>query len=143
MYEYPVMLKKDTNATVLVGFADVPEAHTFGNTEDEALMRAVEALEVALSFYIDGKKDLPKPSAARRRKVVRPTALACAKLSLYQAMRDGNVRKSDLARKLGWSLMQVDRALDLMHDSRLDQIELALNALGKKITIDVSELRAA
>ena len=36
--------------TVLVTFADVPEALTFGADEDEALLQTVDALETALSM---------------------------------------------------------------------------------------------
>ena len=34
---YPVTLTKDSNGTILVDFPDFPEAHTFGDTKDEAL----------------------------------------------------------------------------------------------------------
>ena len=50
MFDYPVTLTPDGD-TVLVSFADVPEALTFGADEDEALLHAVDALETALSFY--------------------------------------------------------------------------------------------
>ena len=42
MFDYPVTLTPD-DGTVLVTFADVPEAITFGVDEDEALLHAVEA----------------------------------------------------------------------------------------------------
>ena len=37
MFDYPVTLTPDGD-TVLVSFADVPEALTFGAVEDEALL---------------------------------------------------------------------------------------------------------
>jgi len=39
MLKYPEKLSRDTNDTILVEFPDVPEAHTFGEDADEALMR--------------------------------------------------------------------------------------------------------
>ena len=46
MLRYPVKLSKDTNGTALV---DVPaEAHTFGEDHEDALRRAVDAIESAL-----------------------------------------------------------------------------------------------
>jgi len=57
MLRYPVILERDSNNTILVGFPDVPEAHTFGDDEDEALMHAVDALESALSF--GARENLP------------------------------------------------------------------------------------
>lgn len=135
---YPVILERDTNGTVLASFPDVPEAHTFGDDKAEALLRAVDALETALSFYTDEGADLPKASKPRRgQRTVRPTAQACVALSIYQAMRDDGVRKSELARRLGWHMPQVDRVLDLNHASRLDQSEAALAALGRSLSVHV------
>ena len=122
MFDYPVTLTPD-GETVLVTFADVPEALTFGADEDEALLQAIDALETALSLYVDARKPLPAPSKPRRgQRTVRPSALECAKLGVYQAMTEQGIKKSELARRLGWHLPQVDRLFDLRHASRLDQI---------------------
>jgi antitoxin HicB len=124
---------------VLVTFPDVPEAITFGADTDEALMYAVDALESALSFYVDDRKPLPVPSKPKRgQKTVRPSALECAKLGVYQAMTEQGIRKSELARRLGWHMPQVDRLFDLKHASRLDQIEAAARALGRQVEVSVT-----
>lgn len=137
MFDYPVILTPD-DGTVLVTFPDVPEAITFGIDEDEALLQAVDALETALSFYVDGRKPLPKPSPAEGRQTVRPSALECAKLGVYQAMTEQGIRKAELARRLGWHMPQVDRLFDLTRTSRLDHIEAAARALGRHIEIRVA-----
>lgn len=136
MFDYPVTLTPD-DGTVLVTFPDVPEAITFGMDEDEALLQAVDALETALSCYVDARKPLPAPSAADGRPTVRPSALECAKLGVYQAMTEQGLRKADLARRLGWHLPQVDRLFDLRHASRFDQIEAAARALGRQVEVRV------
>lgn len=134
--DYPVTLTPDTNGSFLVSFPDVPEAHTFGDDEAEALMRAVDALETALSFYTDDGADLPKAGKPKgNQHTVRPSAQACISLSIYQTMRDQGVRKSELARRLGWHMPQVDRLLDMNHASRLDQVEVALAALGQRLEV--------
>ncbi|MBF0178370.1 MAG: type II toxin-antitoxin system HicB family antitoxin [Magnetococcales bacterium] len=138
MWDYPVELTND-DGTVLVSFPDVPEAHTFGEDNAEALLRARDALETALEFYIDDRKPLPKPSPADGRPTVRPEALTCAKLAVYQAMQETGVRKAELAQRLHWHLPQVDRILNLRHASRLDQVEMALEALGKRIVLSVQD----
>ena len=51
--DYPVHLEAAEEGGFIVTFPDVPEAITQGEDEDEALMRAVDALETAFSFYID------------------------------------------------------------------------------------------
>jgi antitoxin HicB len=138
MFDYPVTLTPD-DSTVLVTFADVPEAITFGADEGEALLNAVDALETGLSFYVDARKPLPAPSKPKRgQKTVRPSALECAKLGVYQAMTDQGIKKAELARRLGWHMPQVDRLFDLRHTSRMDQIEAAAAALGRHIEIRVA-----
>jgi antitoxin HicB len=54
-------------------------------------------------------------------------------------MRAAGVRKTELGRRLGLHLQQVDRLLDLRHSSKLDQVEAALRALGKMITIEIRD----
>jgi antitoxin HicB len=139
MWDYPVKLTKDSDGSVLVSFRDVPEAHTFGADREEALARAVDALETALAMYVEDGKDLPIPRRpARGQRTVRPSALAAIKLAVYAAMRQEGIRKTDLARRLGWHLPQVDRLLDLDHASRLDQVEAALAALGRRLVVNVA-----
>lgn len=138
MFDYPVTLTPDGD-TVLVTFADVPEAITFGADEDEALLNAVDALETGLSFYVDARKPLPAVSLpAAGQKTVRPSALECAKLGVYQAMTEQGIKKAELARRLGWHMPQVDRLFDLRHASKLDQIEAAAAALGRHIEVRVA-----
>lgn len=137
MFDYPVILTPD-EGSVLVTFPDVPEAITFGQDEAAALVQAVDALETALSFYVEDRRALPVPSSAAGRPTVRPSALECAKLGVYRAMMEQGIKKAELARRLGWHLPQVDRLFDLNHASRLDQIEAAAQALGRRVEVRVS-----
>jgi len=139
MYLYPAKLTRDTNGTLLVTFPDVPEAITFGENEREALQRASEALEAALSIYMDKRAGIPVPSRPRsgRFRWVGLGALSEAKVALYVEMRAAGVRKAELARRLGWQRSQVDRLLDLNHQSRLDQVEAALRVLNKRLSVRV------
>lgn len=138
MLNYPVILTPD-DGTVLVTFPDVPEAITFGADEGEALLQAVDALESALSVYVAERAPLPVPSKAKRgQHTVRPSALEGAKLGVYQAMTEQGIKKSELARRLGWHMPQVDRLFDLRHASRLDQIEAAARVLGKHLELRIT-----
>ena len=139
MLDYPVILEAQSEGGFVVTFPDVPEAITQGEDEDEALLYAVDALETALSFYVEARKPLPLPSKARRgQRTVRPSALDCAKLGVYQAMTEQGIKKAELARRLGWHVPQVDRLFDLKHASRFDQIEAAARALGRHVEVSVS-----
>lgn len=139
LFDYPVVLQAQPEGGFVVTFPDVPEAITQGEDEEEALLYAVDALETALSFYLDGRKALPVPSKPKRNQAtVRPSALECAKLGVYQAMTEQGIRKAELARRLGWHLPQVDRLFDLNHASRLDQIEAAARALGRHVQVQIA-----
>ena len=139
MFDYPVTLEAQPEGGFVVTFPDVPEAITQGEDEDEALMYAVDALETALSFYIDARKPLPVASKARRgQHTVRPSALEGAKLGIYQAMTEQGIKKAELARRLGWHMPQVDRLLDLRHASRLEQIEAAARVLGRRLEVRIA-----
>jgi len=132
MYAYPVNLEQDGDS-VLVTFPDIPEAITFGEEEGEALIQAQDALETALEMYVEARR--PLPVARKGDLLVAPTLLVQAKLRLYEAMLAQGIRKSDLARKLGWHMPQVDRVLNLDHVSKMPQIEQAASALGVRMEI--------
>ncbi|MBI3038161.1 type II toxin-antitoxin system HicB family antitoxin [bacterium] len=139
MFKYPVDLIDD-GGTVLVKFPDIPEAVTFGQDREEALGYAVNALETALMIYIDKRWPLPRQSSLNGRAGVSPTPLSCLKLAIYQAMIEKNLRKVDLARMLGGHMPQIDRLLDLNHESRMNQLERSLAVLGRQMVVDVREL---
>jgi antitoxin HicB len=136
MLRYRVKLVNDTNDTILVDFPDVPEAHTTGEDRDDALARASDALETAFLGYMEDRRPIPPPSAGRGPFVTVP-ALTEAKLELYGAMRAAKITKAELARRMNCHMPQIDRLLDLRHASRLDQLEAAFRALGKRLTVAV------
>lgn len=138
MLRYPVKLAKDDNGTLLVTAPDFPEVTTFGEDEADALRHAVDAIATAMQGRIADRSDIPAPSAPRRgQRLVAIPALVTAKLALYRTMMETGTRKSDLARKLDLHPAQVDRLLDLDHNSRLDQIENAARAMGQEIHIEI------
>ena len=139
MLRYHVKLSTDTNDTILVEVPDVPGAVTFGADREEALLRAPDAIETILIGYVADRRDIPMPHAGSKGPFVTLPALTEAKLALYSAMRTARVSKAELSRRLNWHLPQVDRLLDLRHASRLDQLEAAFRALGKRLSVQVSE----
>jgi antitoxin HicB len=146
--DYPVGLTPDDNGTLLVTCPDLPEVTTFGSDKADALRHARDAIEEAIAARIATRADIPLPSAPRREaagkdapmvaRVVLPTQTAL-KAMLHRAMRAQNLRKADLERRLGLHGPQVDRLLNPRHASRLDQIEAALAAVGKRLVVDVEE----
>jgi antitoxin HicB len=139
MLRYPIVLERDDNDTLLVSFPDIPEAHTFGDDEADALVRAKDALVTALEARIRDRESIPKPSAIGRGMYeVTVPALVELKLGLYETMRAHKVGRAALARTLDVHMPQVDRLLDLRHQSRLDLLEVAFGSLGFEVTVVVS-----
>jgi antitoxin HicB len=138
--EYAVTLKRDDNDTLLVSFPDFPEAHTFGEDIADALERAPEALATAIDAYIKDRRPIPLPSARGAKYRVAVPALVEAKMVLYDTMRNAHVNKSELARRLRWHLPQVDRLLAMTHGSKLEQLESAFEAMGKRLVIGLEDL---
>jgi len=139
MLRYPVSLSKE-DGRILVSFPGVPDVHTYGDDEPEALERAIDALETMLMGVIEDRGEIPEPRPVKRRErfVVLP-ALTEAKVRLYKTMRAQRVGKAELARRLNCHLPQIDRLLDLNHSSRLDQIEQAFLMLGKRLEISLED----
>ena len=135
MLSYPITLEDD-DGSVLATSPDFPELTTFGSNREEALAHATSALEEAIAARIHESKEVPMPSSGSNYTTL-PT-LTAVKVMLYKGMKEQGVGKSELARRLGWHLPQVDRVLNLRHRSRLDQMDAALGAIGRKIHISVS-----
>jgi antitoxin HicB len=141
MRAYPAILTPDPNGGFTVTFRDVPEAITEGDTREEALLRAEDALESALAMYIAAKEPLPVPSNAEAGEEIVPlSALGMAKTALYDAMREQDVGRAELARRLRWHLPQVSRVLDPRHASRMEHVEAALAALGLRLIVEVARV---
>ena len=132
MLYYPLELEED-GGTVLITSPDFPELTTFGEDRDEALERVVDALEEAVAARIHDRRDIPMPSPGGEVRVL-PT-LTAVKVILYQGMMDQNIGKAELARRLGWHRPQVDRVLNVNHHSRLDQMDAALGAIGRRLEV--------
>jgi antitoxin HicB len=133
--QYPVKLTPD-GKYLMVGFPDVPEAHTQGTGKKDALRHALDALETALSFYIEEGKPLPTPSKPRRNQpVVELPASFSAKVLLLYEVNAQNIRPAMLAKKLKFTPKAISRLLNPYRRSSIDHIQSALKVLGKTLEI--------
>ncbi|MGV7207430.1 type II toxin-antitoxin system HicB family antitoxin [Oxalobacteraceae bacterium A2-2] len=138
MLNYPVILTPDSNGTYLVDFPDLPTVHSVGNDEADALLEAADALETALSVYFDERRPIPLPSEKNTGDtVVALSALSTAKVLIWNEMFAQKMRKADLARLLKVHTPQIDRLFDLKHSSKIEFVEQAAKALGKRLSISL------
>jgi antitoxin HicB len=136
MLHYPVKLTTE-GEYILVDFPDFPEAHTFGDTREEALRRASDALLTVIEAYMKDRQRLPQPSRGKLTVTVPP--LTVPKIELYKAMQQKRITKAELGRRLGWHMPQVDRILDVRHASRMDRLQQALQAVDRRLEVTVVE----
>jgi antitoxin HicB len=139
-FAYPYELTAQPEGGFTVSFPDVPEAITQGDTEEEAVAMAEDALVTALSFYTDDTKPLPHPSPARGRRVAHVPPLVAAKLVLHDVMVTSGVSNVELAFRLGVDERIVRRLRDPLYKNRIDRVDKALRVLGKRIDVVVSEV---
>lgn len=139
-YAYPANLEwEPDNSAVTVTFDDLPGA-TFGTTEAEALTRAEDLLETALSVYVDDGLPIPPPRSADGRPLVNPCPLVTAKAALHDAMLAVGMSNVELGRRMGMDEKSVRRMRDLLHRSHIGQIEAALRLLGRRLEVHVLAL---
>jgi antitoxin HicB len=142
MEHYQALFEPDLKAGgYVVSFPDFGYGVTQGETDDEAMEMAQDLLMLTISDHIREGKPLPAP-ARRRGAKYRPVtlpALQAAKVDLYTAFQSSGLKKTELARRIGIAKTHVERLLSLRHRSRLDQIEAALRALGKRLHVEARD----
>lgn len=138
---YPVELTAEGPNAFVAEFPDVPGVLTCGRDVQNALYWARDALLVAFAAFMDQRVDIPMPSIPTpdQYAVVLPS-IVMMKVALYQAMRVQGVSEAQLAGRLKCEPKQVRRLLDLDHNTRLDQLETALEIVGKKLTVGIVDL---
>jgi len=135
-YRYFATLQDDPDGGIIVTFDDVPEAITAGETREEALSNAREALALALRGILQLGRSLPQPASSTGIPVALDADIA-AKLALIQAFRESGITKSELARQLEKSENEARRLLDPDHPSKIGALQDALRALGMEIEVAV------
>lgn len=127
---WPVRLDPAEEGGFVVNFPDFPEGWSQGNSHQEALAQAADLLETMVANYMAEDWDLPEPSAADGRPLVALAPLVAAQAELFRAMRKAGLTKAGLAER-----QQVLRLFDIRRAPRLNQIEAAMRALGRRLVV--------
>jgi len=139
-FTYAVKLTPDNrDGGYVVTCRDLPEAITQGESIEDALGEAADALEEAIAARIDDRRDIPMPTPKKRgeRAVSVPPSVAL-KAAVYLAVRDAGISNSELARRLRLDEKEARRILDPHHPTKLRRIEAALAALGRHVRTELA-----
>lgn len=135
---YPYDLIALEDGKYMTTFPDVPEALGQGDAREDAMEWAEDCLLVALSFYMDAREPVPTPSTPKAgQRFVDIPPMAAMKICIHNAMLEQGVSQLKLASRLHTDPKSVRRLLDLDHKSRFDHLEMALEALGYKVAVDI------
>lgn len=137
--QYAVTLTPDTNDTFMVKCRDFPELVSCGDHVDDALKEALDAIETCFIMYMDDRRPIPAPTPAQAGEhlVYVPIKVA-TKIALYNEMLTQGISKAEMARRLDGFQASVDRILSIKHSTKLETLEAAFAALGKRLNVAVA-----
>ena len=139
--EYPAKFMPAAEGGFVIEFPDFGWGVSQGDNEEDARRMAHDLLVTLIQDHIKGGEELPRPGKLRGKnlRMIRLSALHSVKVELYQAFRASGMRKADLARHLAIPKTVIDRLFNLSNRTRLDQIESAFDALGKRVDVNVRD----
>jgi antitoxin HicB len=140
-YAYPARLEP-SDSSILVTFRDLPEATTFGESIVDALGSATDCLDTALLIRLKRGEPVPEPSRAEPHEKIVPASLGvAAKAAFARAFAESGMTRVALAAELRLGETEIRRMLDPEHATKLDRLNVALQALGRRLVL--GDMRAA
>lgn len=137
--QYPAKfeLNPDTGC-YFVSFRDIPEALSQGYSIDEAKEQALDALITAMDFYFEDDRSIPMPSEALDDEYLIELPISIwSKVLLLNTMLEQRISQSELAKRLKRTRQEMQRIIDLEHNTKIDTIAEALKALGKQPSFSI------
>jgi len=138
MNDYTLEINHEEGAGAWLTCVEVPEMHAAGDTLADALEDVADAMDTALSIYVDQGRPIP---AGRWGEDLGTrfhlSALTAAKVALWNTMLVVGIGRGELAARLGCSRQVIDRLVDILHTSKIEQVERALAVLGRRIYVSI------
>ena len=161
-FSYPARLTLE-DGRVLVEFPDFPFAATDtpdwsdgGDGFDDGKMmtflaQAQDCLDEAIATCIDEGEPIPVPQISEAewmglmevdwgRSMILPGPIIAAMAALYTAVHEAGITKVALAALLDVNEKEVRRMLDPRHPTKIQAIDRALAALGKRLEVTVRDI---
>ena len=136
---FPVRLVPAPEGGYVVSFPDIPEALTHGETRQQSLDTALEALVTAFEFYFEDSQSVPLPSPVKEDDDFVEVPLSVAsKVLLLNAFLASKISQQELAKRIGRPKQEITRLFDLRHATKIDAVQTAARALGKELSLTLS-----
>lgn len=134
---YPAsIVKEDDGYTVT--FRDIPEAITCGDSLEDALFMAKDALLTSMDFYFEDRRKVPLPSKAKKDEhLIELSPSVFAKVLLLNELIEQGISNVELAKRINVKPQEVQRIVNLEHTTKIDTINKALAALGKSLELRI------
>ena len=138
-YVYAVRLEEDeADGGFVVTCADLPEVVSQGETREEALEQAADAIEEAVAGRLRLGQSVPVGLLGGDGRDLVPLApVMAAKAALSRALKEAGMTRVALAGVIGCDEKEVRRLLDPRHASKMPRLARALEALGKTLVLRV------
>ncbi|WP_271273835.1 type II toxin-antitoxin system HicB family antitoxin [Aliamphritea hakodatensis] len=134
---YSAIIEKDGSGFI-AKFPDIPEALAGGETYEETIQEAQDALITAFEFYFEDQRPVPEPSKTNTGEPIEVPLSVWTKVLLLNTMLEQGVSQSELARRMGTRRQEIQRIVDLHHTTKIDTLSQALQALDKRFSISIS-----
>jgi antitoxin HicB len=129
-WTYPAVFDQQNEGEIVVRFPDIPEALTSGETYEEALANAPDALEEAILAYLAHGRRVPAPREPEPTEVSVPLdPVTAARAMLQNAMAEAKLSKVAVAARMGQDEKVVRRILDGGGAVKMETVLAALHAI--------------
>lgn len=136
---YPVLVVDEADGAT-VTCPDIPEMVMCGDTVEDALAHAHDALVTALSIYVEDGRSIPDPQPAETLPVVRLSLVENLKLLFHNLIITLRAPDGELAEHLRVSLEELRRLRDPSEDS---DPEIVISAMRQLLREQLPVLHAA
>ena len=137
-FEYAVLLSPDEDGGYVVTCRDLPEVITQGETIEQALSEARDALDESFALRIGDALDLPHPTKRLKGEyTISPPTDTQIKALLYRTMCETKTSKTELAKRLRVNEKSVRRMFEPHYKVKLQGMSKALEVLGKRLVVSV------
>ena len=134
---YPVLFEPEPEGGFTITFPEAGIGVSYGETWEKALAQAEDLLEEAVLGHMAHGLEVPPPvpQPDPQRPLIFLPSLTAAKLLVYWALRDEGLTYDELARRMNVDPRKVQALFEARHTARLELIEAALRALGRRLVV--------